>query len=76
MSAAIWGCDESADRVALMHRLRDLDRHLGGYAAELTTALEQTTDELLARMGSGSSAAIADGLIDATGGYPRGADVR
>lgn len=76
MSAAIWGNDESADRVALMRRLRDLDRHLGGYSAELTSALEATTDELLARMGSGSATALADGLLEATGGFPRGAEVR
>ena len=76
MSAAIWACDDSEDRVALMRRLRELDRHLGGYAAELSNALDSTTDELLARMGSGSSVALADSLLEATDGFPRVADAR
>ncbi len=76
LAAAIWTCEDDCDRVALMHRLRDLDRRLGGYTAALDGALEETTDTLLARMGAHSARALADDLVEATGGFPRRSDVR
>ena len=38
------------DRVALMHRLRDLDRTLAAYGCALEDALEDCTDQLLAEL--------------------------
>ncbi|NTW39740.1 MAG: hypothetical protein HGA44_07600 [Cellulomonadaceae bacterium] len=40
--------DADVDRVALMRRLRDLDRELAAYGAELDVALEQCTEDLVA----------------------------
>lgn len=76
MGAAVWACDETEDRVALMHRLRDLDRRLGGYTSEIDGALDTTTDALLSRMGSRTTHAVADGLVEVTGGVPGQAEVR
>ena len=76
MAAAIWTGTEPDDRVALMRRLRDLDRRLGAYATALDSALDDTTDELLMSMGSGATRALAEGLAEVTWGVAQPADVR
>ncbi len=65
MAAAIWVDCGTEDRVALMRRLRDLDRRLGAYVAEIDTALDATTDEVLARMGPAATALA--GLVEPAG---------
>ncbi|WP_372593830.1 hypothetical protein [Actinotalea sp.] len=76
LAAAIWTGTEPEDRVALMRRLRDLDRSLAAYAAALDGALDDTTDELLTRMGAGAVDALAQGLAEAAGDIVRAPDVR
>ncbi len=76
MSSAIWASAESADRVDLMHRLRELDRRLGGYTTEIDCALENTTDALLARMGSPVAGALTGGLEALTSGATGHGDAR
>lgn len=50
LRAAIEASTVESDRVATMHRLRDLDRRLAGYAAELDLALDATTEALVMRL--------------------------
>ena len=76
MANAIWAGTDTVDRVALMRQLRDLDRRLGAYAAELDTSLDESTDEILVRMGSVSAGALNDGLAEAIGLLPPSTHVR
>lgn len=50
LRAAIEWRPTDTDRVGAMHRLRDLDRRLAGYAAELDDALDATTEALVMRL--------------------------
>ena len=76
MAVAIWAGTDTADRVALMRQLRDLDRRMSAYAAELDDALDETTDELLVHMGAEQPGALTDGLAEAIGMLPQSAHVR
>jgi hypothetical protein len=48
------------DRVALMRRLRDLDRRLAAYCAEIDIALERVTEDLVMRLAADGTGLIAD----------------
>lgn len=50
LRAAIESHPAEADRVGAMRRLRDLDRRLAGYAAELDLALDATTEALVMQL--------------------------
>ncbi len=50
LRAAIGSSPAEADRVGAMRTLRDLDRRLAGYAAELDRALDATTEALVMRL--------------------------
>lgn len=48
--AAVRQCPDPDDRVGAMRRLRDLDRHLAGYAGALDRALDASTEALVMRL--------------------------